>query len=273
MAYPGDSDDLEVLAPGVLDAVEALPTPVIAEPAAADVAAAESERAAWLARRADLLERAKVELEVTAASAHGERLEPINGEDDLDDETADDSAADPEGRPGVVGRGDDESDTEATRKGKALHLVMELVDYANPGDLDAVVKHACKAEDAEGFEAEIREWVDNCLASDAVARAIAADEMHREVPFTIKVDEHFEVGRIDLLIREGATITVIDWKSDDITAGQEDAKAELAHAGQANAYARALRLTVPSLPVKEVIFVFARTGGQAVIQLEPDALF
>ncbi len=108
---------------------------------------------------------------------------------------------------------------------------------------------------------------------DAVARAIAADEMHREVPFTIKVDGHFEVGRIDLLIREGGTITVIDWKSDFIEPGGEEAKAEMAHAGQANAYARALRLTVPSLPVKEVIFVFARTGGQAVIQLEPDALF
>ena len=254
---------IEVLSPEVLAAVRPLPVREVGEATEDDINRVEAERAEWAARKVDVIKQAAAELSVTAATAHGQRPDTTN----------DESASDPEPRPVIVGPSQGSSDTDATRKGKALHLVMELVDYVNPDDLDAVVAHACAAEAAGGHEAEIREWAANCLGSEAVARAVAADEMHCEVPFTVKVDDRFETGRIDLLIREGNSITVIDWKSDDIKPGEEVAKAEEHHAGQANAYVRALKIAVPDLAVMEVIFVFARTGGEAAIGLEPDALF
>lgn len=277
------------------DAVRVVPTELLAEieplPGADDdvaddeaVEAAAAERAAWQAERAALIEQASVELRVTAATAHGggasagtgAEPEPVSGEDDLpeDGPDRDTSAADGAPGPPLVGPVADHGDTEATRKGRALHLVMEIVDYADPGDLDAAVAHACAEENAVGHEAEVGECARACLSSDAARRAIAADEIHREVPFTIAVDggEAYEVGRIDLLIREGDDLTVIDWKSDRVTAGEEQAHTEAWHRGQADAYVKALRASLPeSLHVGEVLFVYARTGGVGVIR--PEGLF
>jgi ATP-dependent exoDNAse (exonuclease V) beta subunit len=113
--------------------------------------------------------------------------------------------------------------------------------------------------------------VDACLASEAVRRAIAADEMHREVPFNIAIDdgEAYEVGRIDLLMREGDDLTVIDWKSDRVKPGDEQVHTESWHRHQAEAYVRALRTSLPEhMHVNEVVFVYARTGGEGTIRSE-----
>ena len=59
---------------------------------------------------------------------------------------------------------------------------------------------------------------------------------------------------------------VIDWKSDRVKPGTEQAHTEAWHRHQAEAYVRALRASVPeSLHVNEVVFVYARTGGQGAI--------
>ena len=257
---------VRVLAPEVLAAVEALPVGEAEEPDTGQVTAAGAGRGEWEAARRALIADASVEMLVVAATTHDADASRRN-EDGLQD----DSLADAEPGPVMVGRSGTSVDTEATRTGRALHLVMEWIDFAAPGDRNAIVHRACAAEGAEGHEAAVRGWVDTCLASDAVARALGADEMHREVPFTIAAGDGFEVGRIDLLIREGDEITVIDWKSDRVDPGSEQAHAEAVHRGQADAYVRALRASAPDLSVKEVIFVFARTGGEA--SLAPTGLF
>jgi ATP-dependent helicase/nuclease subunit A len=283
MAGGADDDMVNVVPADELAAVEPLPG---ADPGEADdaaVSAAQADREAWLEDRGQLLQAASAELQVTAATAHGADREPgggedlpVSGEDDLPaDAGADDtSAADEAPGPALTATAADDGDTEATRKGRALHLVMEIIDYEAPGDLDAAVAHACAEENATGHEAEVRAWVGACLASDAVRRAIAADEIHREVPFTIVVDEGkaYEVGRIDLLIREGDDLTVVDWKSDRVKAGDEQAHTEKWHRHQADAYVRALRASLPEqFHVNEVVFVYARTGGEGAIR--PEQLF
>jgi ATP-dependent helicase/nuclease subunit A len=271
-----EHDHLQVIPADVLAAVEALPVPEVGNVPADEVAAAEAEREGWQHRRGALIELASAELSVTAATAHGAGAEPdapVSGEDDLLDDSRerDGVAADGESPASPLsGPPRDDSDTEATRKGRALHLVMEIIDYADPGDLDAAVAHACAEEGAEGHEAEVRQWVDACLSAPAVARAIAADEVHREVPFTIATGEGdaeaYEVGRIDLLLREGDDLTVIDWKSDRVEPGDEQAHTEAWHRHQAEAYVRALRASLPDdLHVNEVVFVYARTGGEGTI--------
>ncbi len=107
-----------------------------------------------------------------------------------------------------------------------------------------------------------------CLNSDAVTRAIAADEAWREVPYMIATDSGFESGRIDLLIREGDALAVIDWKSDSIGPDAAYAGAE-SQRTQAEAYVRALEKTT-GMVVKEVIFVFARAKAEASLSDFPD---
>ena len=110
-----------------------------------------------------------------------------------------------------------------------------------------------------------------CLASDAVKRAVAADEAWREVPYMVTTADGFESGRIDLLIREGDELTVIDWKSDSIGPDAVQRGAE-AHRGQAECYASALQ-RITKMPVKEVILVFARARAEAAItDLPPPTL-
>jgi len=59
---------------------------------------------------------------------------------------------------------------------------------------------------------------------------------------------------------------VIDWKSDRVKHGQEQAHTEAWHRHQAEAYVRALRASLPdNLHVNEVVFVYARTGGAGTI--------
>ena len=271
MSEEFDDDAVRVVPPEVLDAVEPLPGVDVGDVDNAVVDQVEAERVGWQAARTALLETASVDLQVTAATAHGAEADaPVSGEDDLPPEAPDDdtTAADDAPAPALTGPVAEGSDTEATRKGRALHLVMEIIDYADPGDLESVVRHACAEENAGGHEAEVRQWVDACLASDAVHRAMAADEVHREVPFTVTLDEgeSFEVGRIDLLIREGDNLTVIDWKSDRVKHGREQVHTDAWHRHQAEAYVRALRASVPdSLHVNEVVFVYARTGGEGTI--------
>lgn len=275
-----EDEHVRVIPFEVLAAVEGGDADAVAEADDAAIDAAETDRIAWQERRSALIEKASAELMVTAATAHGAAAAseaPVTGEDDLPEDPAadtDTAAADDTPAPPITGPIWDPSDTEATRKGRALHLVMEIIDYAAPGDLDAAVAHACAEENAVGHEAEVGEWVRACLASDAVRRAIAADEIHREVPFTIAIDggEAYEVGRIDLLIREGDDLTVIDWKSDRVKAGEEQAHTEAWHRHQADAYVRALRASLSeSLHVGEVVFVYARAGGEGVIR--PEGLF
>src|SRR5207245_3679653 len=47
-----------------------------------------------------------------------------------------------------------------------------------------------------------------CLSSPALARALAADELWREVPYTLRVPTGYATGRMDVVIREGDRLAV-----------------------------------------------------------------
>ena len=55
-----------------------------------------------------------------------------------------------------------------------------------------------------------------CLGSEALARALRADEIWREVPYTRRVEAGYATGRMDVVFREGDRLGVIDWKSDSV---------------------------------------------------------
>ena len=73
-------------------------------------------------------------------------------------------------------------------KGEALHKVLELVDLRDPKDVDQIARGVCLVAGVEEAAEEVAAMARACLASDALARALRADEIWREVPYTRRVE-------------------------------------------------------------------------------------
>ena len=232
------------------------PDPVLEDPKAdpGEVSALLAEREAWHARREAVMAQAAVALELHRPT----------------DETAEREAADDEaldwGEPFIVNA------SSGATVGTALHQVMQEVDFSGNSDLEVLAEAACTEAGASSSDlADVIAMAQACMQSDAVARATAADEVLREVPYMVATNDGFESGRIDMIIREGETLTVIDWKSDHVGPNMVQERAET-HRHQAVCYAAALQ-RITKMPVKEVIFVFARARAEAAItDLPPPTL-
>ncbi len=234
------------------DALPALPDEERELPRSADSGAVEAALAAretWETRRGDMVARARDELQVHPAT-RDEGDEPIPpglvGADD---------------RPLISGGGEG----PPRLKGEALHRVLELVDLRSPVELANVVRAVCTVAGIEGATGEVLELTEACLASPVVARALAADELWREVPYTVRVADGYATGRIDLVFREGSELVVADWKSDSVGPESVEAAAE-SHRPQADAYASALATALGTRPA-EVVFVFPRARAEWSIRM------
>lgn len=213
---------------------------------AAEVARLLAEREQWSEQREAVMAEASAALEMRRPTDESAERESAD-DDDLD-----------WGTPSII------NTRSSATVGNALHQVMEEVDFADPSQLRALAMSACAEHGLPGDDVnDVVEMAQACLQSDAAARALAADEAWREVPYMVTIDEGFESGRIDLLIREGDSLTVIDWKSDSVGPDMVQERAET-HRHQAECYAAALQ-RITKMPVKEVIFVFARARAEAVI--------
>jgi ATP-dependent exoDNAse (exonuclease V) beta subunit len=168
----------------------------------------------------------------------------------------------------LVGAGDEpliasETESPPRLKGEALHWALEQVDLASPDDLEQVVEAICAVTGIAEAAAEVLEMARACLASPVVARAVAADELWREVPYTRRVADGYATGRIDLVFQEKEELVVADWKSDSVGPGGVEAAAET-HRAQAVAYADALEAATGTRP-NEVVFVFPRARAEGAL--------
>jgi ATP-dependent exoDNAse (exonuclease V) beta subunit len=229
------------------DALPALPDdepPLRSDASEADVDAALAERAAWESARAATVTAARNALEVhPATSDEGDAPLPA----------------------AIVGAGDEpliasDAVSPPRLKGEALHWALENVDLRAPNDLEQVVAAVCSVTGIAEAAEEVLEMARACLASSVVARALAADELWREVPYTCRVSDGYATGRIDLIFREGDELVVADWKSDSVGPEGVEAAAE-GHRGQAVAYADALEAATGTRPNK-VVFVFPRARSE-----------
>ncbi|HWQ24382.1 MAG TPA: UvrD-helicase domain-containing protein [Gaiellaceae bacterium] len=234
------------------DALPELPDdepPLRADAPETEVEAALAERAAWEAARATTVAAARDELEVHPAT-RDEGDEPVPA--------------------ALVGAGDEpliaSADESPPRlKGEALHWALEQVDLRAPDDLEEVVRAICSVTGIADAAGEVLEMARACLESPVVARALAADELWREVPYTRRVADGYATGRIDLVFREGKELVVADWKSDSVGPAAVEAAAE-GHRAQAVAYADALEAATGMRP-KEVVFVFPRARSEWALEV------
>jgi ATP-dependent helicase/nuclease subunit A len=222
--------------------------PLPTEVAAKEVDAALEGRIAWEESRADVIRNARDELEVIPAT-RDEGDQPVAaallGADDA---------------PLIIGDG------PPLRKGEALHRVLELVDLKSPSNVTQTTRSVCRVAGLDEHVDEVAQMVEACLASNAVARALAASAYWREVPYTRRIEGGYATGRIDLVFQEGNELVVVDWKSDTIAPSQAPAAAE-AHRSQAEAYEASLTAAT-GMPVREVVFVFPRAGVEGTLAFQ-----
>ena len=112
------------------------------------------------------------------------------------------------------------------------------------------VHEALERMDAGGLPEDMRPMVERALKSDLLARAGKADEVYRELPFSVGTKD----GKVDLLFREGKRWTLVDYKTD--TQPEPERYRE-----QLRAYAEALK-QVAGIEIAESVLFFLATGQQ-----------
>ena len=117
----------------------------------------------------------------------------------------------------------------------------------------------------------------NFFRSETGRRVLAADQVWRELRFSLLVDaeEFFPVpagerillqGVADCCFREGDALTVVDYKTDHVTEETMPHKAQ-EYAPQLRAYAAALR-RILGLPVKEGVVFFLRASREMHLEMD-----
>jgi ATP-dependent helicase/nuclease subunit A len=182
------------------------------------------------------------------------------------------SALKPEWEP-PSSSGDDVRRGRATDFGSAVHALLERADLRQPDALAPLAAMIAREFGLTGREREMECCARTALASETITRALRSPRLLRETPFAVALPDGGEPGaaegRIDLLFEEDGEIVIVDFKTDAVTGDEIDARAGL-YRNQALVYAWAARAAT-GRPVREVIFLFVRTGDERV--MPADAAF
>lgn len=158
-------------------------------------------------------------------------------------------------------------------RGTAIHLAMQYLRYERCTDADSVKKELDRLAQMRFLTEQQREVIPEekilrFFTSDVGKRVLAADRVVREYKFSVLEDgslldpalagERILLqGVTDCCLLENGELTILDFKSDRVSPGQEGEKADY-YRGQLDAYSIALS-KVFGLPVKERILYFFST--------------
>ena len=229
------------------------------KPAKAAVAEMVKEREVWATEREQLRATAGTERQIERATSRERALGPLAAEVS----TFDAGLMLDEGPPIPVG--------------DAVHMVMERITLPDADDLEEIAEDVCLEGDILESLDEVIGMCRNCLASLSVRSALDADRCWREVPFVVARPTRggstegvpLATGRVDLVFEESGELVIVDYKTDQgVTAESAADHTSRRHGGQAEVYADALAAST-GLPVREVVFVYARAGAE--VRLRSDA--
>ena len=168
----------------------------------------------------------------------------------------------------------------AAQRGTAMHTFLQYVDFARTDSVEALAGEAARLAGAGFLRPEEAGVLDlraaaRFFASPTGLRLRAAEDPLREFRFLLLADagDYFpEAGRSDQLLlqgvvdccfRENGSLTLLDYKTDRVTAAQVPARA--AHyRGQLDAYAAALE-RIFGLPVGRRVLWFLHCGVEYVL--------
>lgn len=151
-----------------------------------------------------------------------------------------------------------------TALGRAVHAVLQTIDLATLADLELLSAAAARDENIPDLVDTVSRYVQNAAASPPVQQALASGRYWREVPIGIvRKDGAILEGAIDLLYeRPDGSLSVVDYKTDQVGSSQVDQRAE-GYRLQGTAYAEALKHAT-GRDVRTVEFVFAALNGRVI---------
>ena len=166
-----------------------------------------------------------------------------------------------------------------TARGIAVHTVLQFIDYSRvstPEQVRGEIERLKNAEHITPAQAAAVEPERICalFASPIGQRILHADEVWRELRFSLLTgaetvfdappgEDVLLQGVADCCIREGEMLTVVDYKTDYVTA-ETLAERAAEYAPQLRAYAAALSRLL-EMPVQEGVLFFLRTGQSVSI--------
>ena len=172
----------------------------------------------------------------------------------------------------------------AARRGTAAHAFLQYVDFAKADSLAGLQSEAARLTASGLLKPEESETLDfaalhRFFASPTGQRLRAAEQVRREFRFLLlaKAEDYFPAaagsgdelllqGVVDCCFAEDGGITVLDYKTDRVTAAQVPARAEH-YRGQLETYAKALE-RIFGLPVKHSILWFLHPGAEYEVALK-----
>lgn len=142
------------------------------------------------------------------------------------------------------------------RFGLALHAVLQEIPFTADRELrHRLCQRHWLREGLLGPWAELETAVERALSQPTLRRAARAERLWREVPYTLRTEDGYDEGRIDLLFEEEGEMVVVDYKTG------EPGEHWKGYALQAQRYARALG-EITGRRVREVVFLLATAGGE-----------
>ena len=147
--------------------------------------------------------------------------------------------------------------------GSLVHAILARLEPPKPERLESLreegVAHAralkLSEEDVDHAMGLIR---DSMGTGRILARAAAASKRRRELPFVFELEGRVIRGFIDLVFEEGGKLVVVDFKTDNVAAGEAEDKASF-YENQGAAYVMGLEAAT-GLEAGELVFSFLRPG-------------
>lgn len=171
----------------------------------------------------------------------------------------------------------EEKSLSAAQKGTAIHLAMQYLRFERCGDLAGIEAELDRLVSEKFISAKQREAIParkilNFFASDLGRLVLHAENLIREFKFSVLKDgtllnpelqgeKILLQGVTDCAVIEPDGLTIIDFKSDRVTAGAEEERAAY-YKGQLDAYSEALS-EIFALPVKARYLYFFSTDKAA----------
>jgi len=139
--------------------------------------------------------------------------------------------------------------------GKLVHRLFERLDWSQPDLLEDLAQIEGKGLGASGkMMKKATEMVGEALKSQILQRCIKSGRYQKEVPFSYKNNGTIFEGVMDVVLKEGDGLTVLDFKTDLVEKNDLNSKIEH-YKPQAKVYTDAIR-TIFGKPPKEVILFF-----------------
>jgi ATP-dependent helicase/nuclease subunit A len=149
--------------------------------------------------------------------------------------------------------------------GVCAHAVLEQWDFAKPrAEIGTVIEQACRHYVAQNHlmadvAGDLAVLFGNFLSSEPYKRLQRATVLGREVPFVMPLGEGQTMeGVIDLIYRLDDQIWIADYKTDDVTAEDAQARADR-YRSQAELYSRAVESAL-GMGTPSFQFIFLRSG-------------